>query len=173
MVSDTDIAKPDPSLHFGEATEELSEGTGSPPPLESDMPDVQAEPLEPLVAAQKRLSAWRGLKFLRPLSSLTQRIVAINLVGLAVLVTGVLFLNQLRTELVQVRVNSLITQGEIVATAIAELAAVSPEATRYDAYAANEVLRQLTLPTGQRAQLYTRGRLTCLLYTSPSPRDRG
>ncbi len=160
MVSDTDIAKPDPSLQFGEATEELSEGTGSPPPLEGDMPDVQAERLEPLVAAQKRLSVWRGLKFLRPLSSLTQRIVAINLVGLAVLVTGVLFLNQLRTELVQVRVNSLITQGEIVATAIAELAAVSPEATRYDAYAANEVLRQLTLPTGQRAQLYTRGRLT-------------
>ena len=160
MVSDTDIAKPDPSLQFGEATEELSEGTGSPPPLESDMPDEQAPPLEPLVAAQKRLSAWRGLKFLRPLSSLTQRIIAINLVGLAVLVTGVLFLNQLRTELVQVRVNSLVTQGEIVATAIAELAAVSPEATRYDAYAANEVLRQLTLPTGQRAQLYTRGRLT-------------
>ena len=160
MVSDTDIAKPDPSLQFGEATEELSEGTGSPPPLQSDMPDEQVAPIEPLVAAEKRLSPWRRLKFLRPLSSLTQRIVAINLVGLAVLVTGVLFLNQLRTELVQVRVNSLITQGEIVATAIAELAAVSAEATRYDAYTANEVLRQLTLPTGQRAQLYTRGRLT-------------
>ncbi len=160
MVSDTDIAKPDPSLHFGEATEELSEGTGSPPPLQGDVPDEQLTRVEPLVAAEKRLSPWRGLRFLRPLSSLTQRIVAINLVGLAVLVSGVLFLNQLRTELVQVRVNSLITQGEIVATAIAELAAVSPEATRYDAYAANEVLRQLTLPTGQRAQLYTRGRLT-------------
>ena len=160
MVSDTDIAKPDPSLHFGEATEELSEGTGSPPPLQGDVPDEQLTRVEPLVAAEKRLSPWRGLRFLRPLSSLTQRIVAINLVGLAVLVSGVLFLNQLRTELVQVRVNSLITQGEIVATAIAELAAVSPEATRYDAYATNEVLRQLTLPTGQRAQLYTRGRLT-------------
>ena len=160
MVSDTDIAKPDPSLHFGEATEELSEGTGSPTPLQGDVPDEQLTRVEPLVAAEKRLSPWRGLRFLRPLSSLTQRIVAINLVGLAVLVSGVLFLNQLRTELVQVRVNSLITQGEIVATAIAELAAVSPEATRYDAYAANEVLRQLTLPTGQRAQLYTRGRLT-------------
>jgi len=160
MVSDTDIARPDPALDYGEVQEELSDGAGSPPPLASDMPDVQEDPLEPLVVAQKRLSPWRGLKFLRPLNSLTQRIVAINLVGLAVLVTGVLFLNQLRTELVQVRVNSLITQGEIVATAIAELAAVSPEATRYDAYAANEVLRQLTLPTGQRAQLYTRGRLT-------------
>ena len=160
MVSDTDIAKPDPSLHFGEATEEQSEGAGSPPPLQTDAPHEDLKPLEPAETAQKRATSWRGMKFLRPLRSLTQRIVAINLVGLAVLVAGVLFLNQLRAELIQLRVNSLITQGEIVATAIAELAAVSPEATRYDAYAANEVLRQLTLPTGQRAQLYTRGRLT-------------
>ena len=159
MASDTDIAKPDPALDYGEATEELSEGAGSPPPLDTDAPDPpvgsRAGP-----AAAKRKSVWHRLRFLRPLGSLTQRIIAINLVGLAVLVAGVLFLNQLRTELVQVRVNSLVTQGTIVATAIAELAAVSPEATRYDAYAANEVLRQLTLPTGQRAQLYTRGRLT-------------
>ena len=159
MASDTDTARHSPSLDYGEATEELSDGAGSPPPLDTDAPDVPTR-AEPLVAAKERLSTWRGMKFLRPLSSLTQRIVAINLVGLAVLVAGVLFLNQLRTELVQERVNSLITQGKIVATAIAELAAVSPEATRYDAYAANEVLRQLTLPTGQRAQLYTRGRLT-------------
>ena len=160
MASDTDIAKPDPSLDFGEAREELSEGTGSPPPLDSDVPEAAPAPLDPAKSKGNQQSAWRRLRFLRPLSSLTQRIVAINLVGLAVLVAGVLFLNQLRTELVQVRVNSLVTQGTIVATAIAELAAVSPEATRYDAYAANEVLRQLTLPTGQRAQLYTRGRLT-------------
>lgn len=160
MVSDTDIARPDPSLHRGEAAEERSDGAGAPPPLETPVGEQESAQLEPLVVAKKRLSTFRGMKFLRPLSSLTQRIVAINLVGLAVLVAGVLFLNQLRTELVQVRVNSLITQGKIVATAIAELAAVSPEATRYDAYAANEVLRQLTLPTGQRAQLYTRGRLT-------------
>ena len=157
MASDTDIARPDPALDYGEATEELSEGAGSPPPLDSDAPDLPVAQREP---AAKRPSIWRRLRFLRPLSSLTQRIVAINLVGLGVLVAGVLFLNQLRTELVQLRVNSLVTQGTIVATAIAELAAVSPEATRYDAYAANEVLRQLTLPTGQRAQLYTRGRLT-------------
>ncbi len=160
MASDTDIARPDPALDYGEVAEELSEGTGSPPPLDTDVSDDRPKQQKLSSIAEKRLSFWRNLKFLHPLSSLTQRIVAINLVGLAVLVAGVLFLNQLRTELVQVRVNSLITQGKIVATAVAELAAATPEATRYDAYAANEVLRQLTLPTGQRAQLYTRGRLT-------------
>jgi len=160
MASDTDIARPDPALDYGEATEELSEGAGSPPPLDTDVSDDFPKPLEPQSTTAKKQSFWRKLKFLRPLSSLTQRIITINLVGLAVLVAGVLFLNQLRTELIQVRVNSLATQGKIIATAIAELAAVTPEATRYDAYAANEVLRQLTLPTEQRAQLYTRGRLT-------------
>jgi two-component system sensor histidine kinase ChvG len=138
--------------------DEAAHAVSPSPRLDTDAPETA--PLQPMQVAEKRLSLWRNFRFLRPLSSLTQRIVAINLIGLAVLVAGVLTLNQLRSELVQMRVNSLITQGEIVATAIAELAAVTPEATRYDAYAANEVLRQLTLPTGQRAQLYTRGRLT-------------
>lgn len=145
------------ALTHGEAQDERSDSAGSPPPLDTDAPEARPARQEPEAAAASR---FRARKFLRPLSSLTQRIVAINLVGLAVLVAGVLFLNQLRSELIQMRVNSLVTQGKMVATAIAELAAVSPEATRYDAYAANEVLRQLTLPTGQRAQLYTRGRLT-------------
>ncbi len=158
MASDTVIARPEPTLDGAEMDDEAAHAVSPSPRLDTDAPETA--PLQPMQVAEKRLSLWRNFRFLRPLSSLTQRIVAINLIGLAVLVAGVLTLNQLRSELVQMRVNSLITQGEIVATAIAELAAVTPEATRYDAYAANEVLRQLTLPTGQRAQLYTRGRLT-------------
>ena len=61
MVSDTDIAKPDPSLHFGEATEELSEGTGSPPPLQGDVPDERLTRVEPLVAAEKRSVSYTHL----------------------------------------------------------------------------------------------------------------
>lgn len=58
------------------------------------------------------------------LSSLTRRIVAINLIGLIALVTGILYLNQFRAGLIDARVQSLLTQGEIIAGAIAASAAV-------------------------------------------------
>lgn len=155
MASDTDIARPDPGFFRDEPRQEAESAAASPPRLSTDAPE------EPAARAEKdERPPFRWPRFIRPLRSLTQRIIAINLVGLAVLVAGVLYLNQLRSELVAVRVSSLATQAKIIATGIAELAAVAPDATRFDAHAANEVLRQLTLPTGQRAQIYISGRLT-------------
>lgn len=58
------------------------------------------------------------------LSSLTRRIIAINLVGLVALVIGILYLNQFRAGLIDARVQSLLTQGEIIAGAIAASATV-------------------------------------------------
>ena len=58
------------------------------------------------------------------LSSLTRRIIAINLVGLIALVIGILYLNQFRAGLIDARVQSLLTQGEIIAGAIAAAATV-------------------------------------------------
>ncbi|MEP3429744.1 MAG: sensor histidine kinase [Roseibium sp.] len=58
------------------------------------------------------------------LSSLTRRIIAINLVGLIALVIGILYLNQFRAGLIDARVQSLLTQGEIIAGAIAASATV-------------------------------------------------
>lgn len=58
------------------------------------------------------------------LSSLTRRIIAINLVGLFALVIGILYLNQFRAGLIDARVQSLLTQGEIIAGAIAASATV-------------------------------------------------
>lgn len=94
-----------------------------------------------------------------PMRSLSRRIVAINLAGLIILVTTVLYLNQLRDELINVRVESLETQAQIIATAIAEIATSGPGETQIETRSANNVLRQLTLQTGQRAQLYISGRL--------------
>ena len=48
-------------------------------------------------------------------SSLTRRILFLNLAGLAVLVTGILYLNTFRDGLIDARVESLMTQGEIIA----------------------------------------------------------
>ena len=60
-------------------------------------------------------------------SSLTQRIIVLNLAGLAVLVVGILFLNQWRTGLIEARVQSLRVQGEIIAAAIAASATVDSD----------------------------------------------
>ncbi len=96
-----------------------------------------------------------------PTSSLARRIVALNLIGLGLLVAGVLYLNQFRSGLIDQSTQNLQTQGEIIAAAVAEAAAIGPSGTRFDPVRANEVLRRLVQPSGARAQIYDRaGRLT-------------
>jgi Sensor N-terminal transmembrane domain len=64
-------------------------------------------------------SAWQF--FVRQsFSSLTRRIVILNLAGLVALVTGVLYLSQFRAGLIDARVQSLLVQSEIIAGAICD-----------------------------------------------------
>ncbi|ADZ72622.1 sensor histidine kinase [Polymorphum gilvum] len=65
-------------------------------------------------------------------SSLTKRIVVLNLAGLIALVSGILYLNQFRAGLIDARVQSLLTQGEIIAGAIAASATVDTGAITVD-----------------------------------------
>ncbi|HTV67491.1 MAG TPA: sensor histidine kinase [Rhizobiaceae bacterium] len=65
-------------------------------------------------------------------SSLTRRILFLNLAGLAVLVVGILYLNQFRDGLIDARVESLMTQGEIIAGAIASSATVETDSISID-----------------------------------------
>jgi two-component system sensor histidine kinase ChvG len=65
-------------------------------------------------------------------SSLTRRILILNLAGLGVLVSGILYLNQFREGLIEARVESLMTQGEIIAAAIAASATVETDALTID-----------------------------------------
>ncbi|MDC9822927.1 sensor histidine kinase [Devosia sp. ZB163] len=69
----------------------------------------------------------RRLLALTIFSSLARRIIVLNLAGLAVLVVGILFLNQWRTGLIEARVQSLRVQGEIIAAAIAASATVDSD----------------------------------------------
>jgi two-component system, OmpR family, sensor histidine kinase ChvG len=117
-------------------------------------------------------------------SSLTRRILVLNLAGLAVLVSGILYLNQFREGLIDARVESLMTQGEIIAGAIAASAtidtnsitidpekllelqageSIGPSSDSIDAfeYPINPekvapVLRRLISPTRTRARLFDR-----------------
>ena len=72
-------------------------------------------------------SQFRRLEHLYPFKSLTQLIIFLNLFGFAILVSGGLYLNQFRAGLIDTKVQSLLTQGEIIAKAIAVTAAVGPD----------------------------------------------
>ena len=74
---------------------------------------------------------WRAL-VQRASSSLTRRIVVLNLAGLVVLLVGFLYLNQFRQGLIEARVQSLLTQGEIIAGAIAASATVDSDTINID-----------------------------------------
>ncbi|MDP3895394.1 MAG: stimulus-sensing domain-containing protein [Mesorhizobium sp.] len=65
-------------------------------------------------------------------SSLTRRILFLNLAALVVLVSGILYLNQFRDGLIDARVESLMTQGEIIAAAIAASATVETDSITID-----------------------------------------
>jgi two-component system sensor histidine kinase ChvG len=75
--------------------------------------------------------AWKGFSA-RVSSSLTRRIVVLNLGGLVALLVGFLYLNQLREGLIEARVQSLLIQGEIIAGAIAASATIENDAITID-----------------------------------------
>jgi two-component system, OmpR family, sensor histidine kinase ChvG len=65
-------------------------------------------------------------------SSLTRRILFFNLVALGVLVGGIMYLNQFREGLIDARVESLLTQGEIIAAAVSASASVDTNSITVD-----------------------------------------
>jgi two-component system sensor histidine kinase ChvG len=74
---------------------------------------------------------WRTLDR-QASSSLTRRIVLLNVAGLFVLVTSILYLSQYRAGLIDARVQSLLVQGEIIASAIAASATVETDTITID-----------------------------------------
>lgn len=65
-------------------------------------------------------------------SSLTRRIVILNLAALAALVVGIMYLNQFRDGLIDAKIDSLRTQGKIIAGAIAASATVDTNSILID-----------------------------------------
>jgi len=74
---------------------------------------------------------WRTLDR-QASSSLTRRIVLLNIAGLFVLVISILSLSQFRAGLIDARVQSLLVQGEIIASAIAASATVETDTITID-----------------------------------------
>src|SRR5215210_7332529 len=113
---------------------------GSPKPLQSPG-GLKADPAA-LETAGETLPEERGLMARlrgsgqaiaqRASSSLTRRIVVLNLAGLVALLVGFLYLNQFRQGLIEARVQSLLTQGEIIAGAVASSATVETDTITID-----------------------------------------
>ena len=150
----------------------------------------------------RKATRWliKRLPFRYGFSSLTRRIVVLNLLGLAILVSGILYLNQFRAGLIDAKVQSLLTQGEIIAGALAASAGVDTDQVQIDPEKLLEVeggqtsspdddalggnleftidpqraapiLRRLVKPTGSRARIY--GRDGALILDSDTFYSRG
>lgn len=89
-----------------------------------------------------------------PISPLTRQILAVNFVGLGLFAAGALYLNQFRSGLIETRIQSLVTQAEIIAGAIAQTSARGPAATRVNPVIAAQIVRRIVLPTQTRARLF-------------------
>ncbi|MFI4950611.1 MAG: stimulus-sensing domain-containing protein, partial [Caulobacterales bacterium] len=85
---------------------------------------------------------------------LGQLIIALNVLGLAVLIAGALVLNELRQGLVNARVDSLTTQGELMAAIIDQAATVGDPEPAMDPNYASLALQMLANPRTQRARLF-------------------
>jgi two-component system sensor histidine kinase ChvG len=103
--------------------------------LPSVVQDGAAVETPPLPGWQKPLH-WlsRAGQFLFTLSfsSLTRRIVSLNIAGLLALVASILYLSQFRAGLIDARAQSLLVQAEIIAGAIAASATVQTNAITID-----------------------------------------
>lgn len=98
-------------------------------PDEDPEPHAQKQPVTGVLRRRVLRSAVWVRRFLGStvFSSLTRRIVILNLAALAALVIGILYLNQWRAGLIDVRIQSLRIQGEIISAAIAASATVDSD----------------------------------------------
>lgn len=96
---------------------------------------------------RRRLTWPRG-------SRLGRLIITLNVLALAILVVGALVLNELRSGLVNARIDSLTTQGELIANVIDQSATVGEPEPALDPYTASAILQVLFIPRSQRARLF-------------------
>ena len=89
-------------------------------------------------------------------SSLTGRILAVNLLALVIVVAGMLYLDTYRAGLIEAKIAALGTQGKLIATALAESVVTGQDGVLYriDNDVARSLLARLIAPINTRARLY-------------------
>ncbi len=177
----------DRTAEIVEAEKKASQSTLVESEIEADGLDEASARPRPRGLA--RVSHWlqRAWQFFvtQTFSSLTRRIVFLNVAGLLALSIGITFLSQFRAGLIDARVQSLLVQGQIIAGAIAASATVETDSSITidpdkllelhpgETYGPSEdalyginfpinpervapVLRRLVSPTKTRARIYDR-----------------
>jgi two-component system, OmpR family, sensor histidine kinase ChvG len=115
-----DRTQPDPGLNAQDGSSSLALEGGA-----AEAPKVRMRPLRWLRRAGQFL-------FTLSFSSLTRRIVSLNIAGLLALVASILYLSQFRAGLIDARAQSLLVQAEIIAGAIAASATVQTNTITID-----------------------------------------
>jgi two-component system sensor histidine kinase ChvG len=109
--------------HRGSDDGSHSAGVSVPSQTPSDVESESGGDVSVAHRAIARVGHWlrRALQFFvaQSSSSLTRRIVSLNVAGLLALSIGINYLSQFRAGLIDARVQSLLVQGEIIAGAIA------------------------------------------------------
>ncbi|MEA2811840.1 MAG: two-component system, OmpR family, sensor histidine kinase ChvG [Rhodospirillaceae bacterium] len=149
MASDTDTATPEPGRRwfglqgFGSRIAAALGRRAAAP--------ASARPAESPSLLRRRRSATRRH------SPLTRRILLLNIVPVALLTLGAIYLSDYEEELIDAELASLAVQGEMVAAGISEVAVAGGETTvnRLDADTARQLLTRLVRPTGVRARLFS------------------
>jgi two-component system, OmpR family, sensor histidine kinase ChvG len=144
MASDTDIATPDrqPRRSFTDILRRLL---------------LILRLKRRVVTRRETSTVLRRRRQSRRHSPLTRRILLLNIVPVALLALGAVYLSDYEDELIDAELASLLVQGEMVAAGIAEVAVIGGETTtnRLDAEAARQLLTRLVRPTGVRARLFS------------------
>jgi len=104
-------------------------------------------------ATTRREASRRGLLS----SRITRLLFFWNLVGFAILAAGALLLAEMRAQLIRAKAESLSTQGELIASALADTATKGEPEPSLVERNAREVLRRLMVPEATRVRLYLPG----------------
>ena len=130
----------------------------SKPSMASAIDIATAEPSSPSSPAVDRTTyLHRGSNGKRwPISPLTRRILAVNVLALALLAGGFLYLGKYQASLVGQQIESLKTQGEVFAAALGEGAVLDSvdEGEILLPDLARQMMRRLVEPTRTRARLF-------------------
>ncbi|MGZ3363363.1 MAG: ATP-binding protein [Caulobacteraceae bacterium] len=103
-----------------------------------------------------RTAGGEGRRRWLPGSRLGRLIIALNLVGLVILILGVLVLNEFRQGLIQARTDSLRIQGQFMDELLVISATRGDPEPSLDAETASQLLQVLSIPSSQRVRLFNR-----------------
>ncbi len=106
------------------------------------------------VTATANPSRAERRRTLAPPSRIGRLIILVNLIGLAILVGGSLLLNELRQGLVNSRLDSLRTEGQLIANVIDRAATVGDPEPALEADAASDILQSLSVSRSERVRLF-------------------